>query len=104
MTDLRWSERSIFEAAIDKGSPEERAAYLDQVCGSNPGLRQEVEALLAAHERLENISVATPSMRRPPSESARLSGRTSSWSRSARAVSASSSWLSRPSRSAARWR
>jgi serine/threonine protein kinase/tetratricopeptide (TPR) repeat protein len=59
MTDARWSERSIFEAAIDKGSPEERAEYLDQVCGSNPGLRQEVEALLAAHERLGNFSVAT---------------------------------------------
>ena len=59
MTDPRWSERSIFEAAIDKGSPEERAAYLDQVCGSNPGLRQEVEALLAAHDRLGSISVAT---------------------------------------------
>jgi serine/threonine protein kinase/tetratricopeptide (TPR) repeat protein len=59
MTDPRWSERSIFEAAIDKGSPGERAAYLDQVCGSNPGLRQQVEALLAAHERLGNISVVT---------------------------------------------
>jgi serine/threonine protein kinase len=59
MTDARWSERSIFEAAIDKGSREERAAYLDQVCGSNPALRQDVEALLAAHDRLGSISAAT---------------------------------------------
>ena len=30
MTDQRSSERSIFEAAIEKGSPKERGAYLDQ--------------------------------------------------------------------------
>jgi serine/threonine protein kinase/Flp pilus assembly protein TadD len=56
MTERRLSERSIFEAAIEQGSPEARAAYLDQVCGSDAGLRQEIEALLAAHDRLGNIS------------------------------------------------
>jgi WD40 repeat protein/serine/threonine protein kinase len=55
MTDERLSERSIFEAAIEKDSPEERAAYLDHACGSDTGLRQQVEALLAAHERLGDI-------------------------------------------------
>jgi hypothetical protein len=39
MTEQRLSERSIFEAAIEKGSPEERAAYLEQACGSDTGLR-----------------------------------------------------------------
>jgi serine/threonine protein kinase/Flp pilus assembly protein TadD len=58
MTDQRLSERSIFEAAIEKGSPEERAAYLNQACGSSSGLRQGVEALLAAHERLGDISLS----------------------------------------------
>jgi serine/threonine protein kinase/formylglycine-generating enzyme required for sulfatase activity len=58
MTDQRFSERSIFEAAIEKGSPEERAAYLSQACGSSSGLRQGVEALLAAHERLGDIPVS----------------------------------------------
>ena len=55
MTDQRLSERSIFEAAIEKGSPEERAAYLSQACGSDSSLRRQVEALLAAHERLGDI-------------------------------------------------
>ena len=55
MTDQRLSERTIFEAAIEKGSPEERAAYLSQACGSDSSLRRQVEALLAAHERLGDI-------------------------------------------------
>src|SRR5262245_38540251 len=46
------SESSIFLAAIEKTSAAERAAYLDEVCAGNPQLRGEVEALLAAHERL----------------------------------------------------
>jgi serine/threonine protein kinase/tetratricopeptide (TPR) repeat protein len=58
MTDERLSEKSIFEAAIEKGSPKERAAYLGQACGSSSSLRQGVEALLAAHERLGDIPVS----------------------------------------------
>jgi serine/threonine protein kinase len=58
MTDRRLTERSIFEAAIETGSPEERDAYLDQACGSDAGLRQEVEALLAAHDRLAIVHPA----------------------------------------------
>ncbi len=50
--DQPLTERSIFEMAIEKGSPDERAAYLDEVCGTNEALRHEVEALLAVHERL----------------------------------------------------
>src|SRR5262249_2365141 len=52
MTDQGLSERSIFEAAFEKDTPEERAAYLDRACGGDAGLRQGVEALLAAHDRL----------------------------------------------------
>ena len=52
MTDQRLSERSIFEEAVEKPSAEERAAYLGRACGGNEALRQEVEALLAAHDRL----------------------------------------------------
>ena len=58
MTDQRLSERSIFEAAIEQGSPGERAAYLDRACGGNAGLRREVEALLEAHDRLGSIDPA----------------------------------------------
>ncbi len=55
MTDQHSSERSIFLAAIDQKSPAERGAFLEQACGENPGLRAEVEALLAAHDRLPGV-------------------------------------------------
>jgi serine/threonine protein kinase/Tfp pilus assembly protein PilF len=58
MTSGPASEKMIFLAAIERESPEERAAYLDQACGSNPWLRKEVEGLLAAHERLPGIRPA----------------------------------------------
>ncbi|HEV2946115.1 MAG TPA: hypothetical protein VGX70_01990 [Gemmataceae bacterium] len=44
------TEGSIFSAAVNKRSPEERAAFLDEACAGNPGLRREGEALLQAHE------------------------------------------------------
>jgi serine/threonine protein kinase/Flp pilus assembly protein TadD len=46
------SEQSIFLHAIELPSPGDRAAYLDEVCRDNPGLRAELDALLAAHGRL----------------------------------------------------
>jgi tetratricopeptide (TPR) repeat protein len=46
------SEQSIFLHALALPSPADRAAYLDEVCRDNPGLRAGVEALLAAHDRL----------------------------------------------------
>jgi serine/threonine protein kinase/tetratricopeptide (TPR) repeat protein len=60
MTDQYASERSIFLEAIAKGSPAERAAYLDQACGCDQRLRAEVEALLAAHDRLGSIHPTPP--------------------------------------------
>jgi serine/threonine protein kinase/tetratricopeptide (TPR) repeat protein len=50
--DQPQSERSIFEAAIDKVTSQERAAFLEEACGANEALRLEVEALLAVHDRL----------------------------------------------------
>jgi len=44
------SDTGIFKAAV-KLSPEHRAAYLDQACGSNHELRREVESLLHAHDQ-----------------------------------------------------
>jgi serine/threonine protein kinase/tetratricopeptide (TPR) repeat protein len=38
----------IFSAALEKRSPEERAAFLDDACRDEPELRQRVEKLLAA--------------------------------------------------------
>src|SRR5262249_22931257 len=41
---------SIFAGAIERRSPEERAAFLDAACGADVGLRLRIEALLRAHE------------------------------------------------------
>src|SRR5438270_4229359 len=43
------SDSGIFKAAVNL-SPERRAAYLDQACGTNHALRREVESLLRAHD------------------------------------------------------
>ena len=41
----------IFLAAVEKSSPSERAAYLDQMCGDDAGLRGWIEGLLRSHEQ-----------------------------------------------------
>src|SRR5262245_44944424 len=45
-------EQSIFLHAIGLASPADRAAYLDEACRDNSRLRSELDALVAAHERL----------------------------------------------------
>jgi serine/threonine protein kinase len=42
---------SIFVAALDKRSAEDRAAYLDEACGHDPELRRHMERLLNAQAR-----------------------------------------------------
>src|SRR5262245_32398704 len=44
------TEREIFIEALDKGSPAERAAFLDAACAGDAALRGRVEALLRSHE------------------------------------------------------
>jgi serine/threonine protein kinase/Flp pilus assembly protein TadD len=56
MPEQRLSERSIFEAAIEMTSAQERAAYLERACGNDAELRRDVEALLDAHQRLADLS------------------------------------------------
>jgi hypothetical protein len=46
---------AIFFAAIEKQSPEDRAAYLEEVCANDESLRQRVEALLNAQPKLGNF-------------------------------------------------
>src|SRR5688500_12815147 len=53
-------EESIFEQALAMGSPQERAAFLDQACGGNVDLRGRVEVLLAAHERAGSFLEYSP--------------------------------------------
>jgi serine/threonine protein kinase len=45
------TERTVFLAALDIADPAERMAYLDRACASDTALRQQVETLLAAHDR-----------------------------------------------------
>jgi serine/threonine protein kinase len=43
------NEEEIFHQALARGTPEERAAYLDDACDADPALRASVEALLRAN-------------------------------------------------------
>src|SRR5687767_1922320 len=51
MSDRKTDLDSLFLAALEIGSPEERAAFLAQSCGDNVSLRSEVERLLRSHEQ-----------------------------------------------------
>src|SRR6188472_2745625 len=51
----RWKQvNDLFQSAIDR-APEERAAFLDESCYGDEGMRREVECLLTSHERAENF-------------------------------------------------
>jgi serine/threonine protein kinase len=45
------NEEVIFSEALQKATPQERAAFLEQACGGNAALRRAVELLLQAHDR-----------------------------------------------------
>jgi serine/threonine protein kinase len=47
--DERSLVEVVFCAALEKGTPAERAVYLDEACAGNEALRRRVEALLAGH-------------------------------------------------------
>jgi serine/threonine protein kinase len=49
------TEASIFAAALEKATDEERAAYLAEACAGNEPLRRRVEALLRAHAEPDAI-------------------------------------------------
>ncbi len=42
----------VFFAALERESPEARAAYLDEICASDPELRRRVERLLEAQPKV----------------------------------------------------
>jgi len=59
----------VFFAAMERESPEARAAYLDEVCGSDLDLRRRVERLLDAQPKVGSFldsPAAGPTMTRPP--------------------------------------
>jgi hypothetical protein len=50
MTSERWKEvKELFASALEHDAGK-RAAFLDEVCREDPGLRREVESLLASHQ------------------------------------------------------
>src|SRR5262245_66497827 len=49
------NEDSIFLEALEKDSPDARAAFLNKVCAGNARLRDSVEGLLKAHERANDV-------------------------------------------------
>ncbi|MFO0936339.1 MAG: serine/threonine-protein kinase [Gemmataceae bacterium] len=51
MSEMSPAEEFFF-AALDRTSPADRAAYLDEACAGRPELRARVEKLLAAHPRI----------------------------------------------------
>ena len=51
----RWKQViDLFQSAVER-APEERAAFLDEACDDDEGMRREVESLLTSHERAENF-------------------------------------------------
>src|SRR3954447_24883078 len=54
------SEESIFAEAMRKGSPQERSAFLDEVCAEHPDLRREIDALLTAHDQAAGFLEGPP--------------------------------------------
>jgi serine/threonine protein kinase len=69
----RRSEKEIFFDAIEKATPEERAAYVDGACGKDPVLRRRVEDLLAKHFQQDTFMKqpaveGSPTIVLPPSE------------------------------------
>jgi serine/threonine-protein kinase len=60
MNDTDEHLMTVFTAALDCGSAEDRAAYLDRACAGDPRLRERVEALLRAHARSGNFLGVAP--------------------------------------------
>ena len=59
MTEQSPAE-AIFFAALEKGTAEERMAYVKDACGDDSNLRQRVERLLAAHPQVGDFMERHP--------------------------------------------
>jgi WD40 repeat protein len=56
------NEESVFAEALEKQNFQERAAYLDRACAGNPGLRRNVESLLAAYDEGQFLESPAPGL------------------------------------------
>ena len=54
MTPERWQQIDKLLGQALEHAPDRRAAFLDEACLGDAGLRQEVESVLAAHEQAGN--------------------------------------------------
>src|SRR3954454_11840422 len=53
-------EKAVFNVARQIGSPDARAEYLRQACGTDSGLRERVQALLHAYEEQASFLESPP--------------------------------------------
>lgn len=60
MSDHKHNLDSLFEAAVEIETAEERAAFLDRFCGEDPKLRQQLERLLQSNEQAGSFLDKTP--------------------------------------------
>jgi WD40 repeat protein/serine/threonine protein kinase len=60
MSEPAGDAEAIFLAALDRATPQERAAFVEGACAGRPALRQRVQALLAAHDELHGPLDAPP--------------------------------------------
>jgi serine/threonine protein kinase len=54
------NEQTLFAEALERPDPRERAAFLDQACQDDPGLRQRIERLLAQHQHAGDFLESSP--------------------------------------------
>jgi len=54
------NEREVFIAALEKGDRAQRAAYLDDACGSDTALRRRIDVLLREEQGLGNFLESSP--------------------------------------------
>src|ERR1700693_6034451 len=57
------TEETLFAAALEKATPNEGSASLDDACSGDPAMRQRVEALLQSHEQADFLN--KPAVDRP---------------------------------------
>src|SRR5262245_31880181 len=60
MTEKAENAEAIFLAALERATPQERSAFVDEACGDKPELFERVRELLAAHEQLHGPLDAPP--------------------------------------------
>jgi hypothetical protein len=61
MTEHAKGPEAIFLAALDKATPQERAAYVEGACARDPEVLRRVRELLNAHDASQGPLDAPPS-------------------------------------------